>query len=74
MIRFFLIVNRSCQTRFARYYQQDAENKDRPTFELEVARACITRKPSQVTFLSKVLEEYKQLIVYDMTYRLYFLA
>lgn len=54
MIRFFLIVNRSCQTRFARYYQQDAENKDRPTFELEVARACITRKSSQVTFLESI--------------------
>lgn len=47
MIHFFLIVNKSCQTRFSRYYQQDEPN-DRSTFELEVARGCITRKPSQV--------------------------
>lgn len=69
MIRFFLIVNRSCQTRFARYYQRDAENKDRPTFELEVARACITRKTSQTLFFS--LKEYK--IVYRIYASLYFI-
>ncbi|OAC99331.1 hypothetical protein MUCCIDRAFT_148994 [Mucor lusitanicus CBS 277.49] len=46
MIRFFLIVNRSCQTRFARYYQSTLI-QDKPTFELEVARQCITRKQNQ---------------------------
>jgi AP-4 complex subunit sigma-1 len=55
MIRFFLIVNKSCQTRFARYYEQDEPN-DRPTFELDVARGCITRKQSQVTFSWKNIE------------------
>lgn len=48
MISFFLIVNRTGQTRFARYYRSQSL-KDRPTFELEVARSCITRKQSQVT-------------------------
>lgn len=48
MIQFFLIVNRTGQTRFARYYQTTSE---KPTFELEIARACITRKPSQVIFV-----------------------
>jgi AP-4 complex subunit sigma-1 len=47
MIRFFLIVNRSCQTRFSRYYQ-NTFIRDRPTFELEIARQCITRKQNQV--------------------------
>lgn len=45
MIQFFLIVNRTGQTRFARYYETIPE---KPAFELQVARACITRKPSQV--------------------------
>ncbi|KAI8365424.1 adaptor-related protein complex 4 sigma 1 subunit [Choanephora cucurbitarum] len=36
MIRFFLVVNKSCHTRFSRYYQEI--NKDHTGFELEVAR------------------------------------
>lgn len=50
MIRFFLIVNRSCQTRFARYYQGTIV-QDKPTFELEIARQCITRRQNQVKLL-----------------------
>ncbi|KAI7893606.1 AP complex, mu/sigma subunit [Mucor mucedo] len=66
MIQFFLIVNRTGQTRFARYYQNDPEN---PTFELQVARGCITRKPSQTLFFS--LKEHK--IVYRVYASLYFI-
>lgn len=70
MIRFFLIVNRSCKTRYAKYYQTI---QDTSAFELEIARKCITRKQNQAriilrrrrTFLTKVqtlffqLDEYK---------------
>lgn len=69
MIRFFLIVNRSCKTRCAKYYQTI---QDTSAFELEIARKCITRKQNQAriiiirrTFLTKEqtlffqLDEYK---------------
>ncbi|KAI8090560.1 Longin-like domain-containing protein [Thamnidium elegans] len=68
MISFFLIVNRTGQTRFSRYYQSDII-KDRPTFELQVARSCITRKQSQTLFFS--LKEHK--IVYRTYASLYFI-
>ncbi|OBZ90069.1 AP-4 complex subunit sigma-1 [Choanephora cucurbitarum] len=48
MIRFLLVVNKSCHTRFSRYYQEI--DKDHTGFELEVARQCITRQPNQALF------------------------
>ncbi|KAF1802850.1 putative clathrin assembly protein small subunit [Mucor lusitanicus] len=68
MIRFFLIVNRSCQTRFARYYQSTLI-QDKPTFELEVARQCITRKQNQTLFFSI----HQDKIVYRVYASLYFI-
>ncbi|KAI8993604.1 AP complex, mu/sigma subunit [Pilobolus umbonatus] len=49
MIHLFLIVNRSCQTRFVKYY---SEVKDRATFESEVAKTCFTRQGNQCLFFS----------------------
>ncbi|KAI8047235.1 AP-4 complex subunit sigma-1 [Gilbertella persicaria] len=67
MIRFFFIINKSCQTRFSRYYQNLVH--DRPSFELQVARQCITRKPNQTLFF--FMEGYK--IVYRVYASLYFI-
>ncbi|KAI9315574.1 AP complex, mu/sigma subunit [Dichotomocladium elegans] len=50
MISFCLIVNRRCQTRFVRYY--DRIPQDPPSFELDVARKCIIRKPGHALFLT----------------------
>lgn len=47
MITFCLIVNRQCQSRFARYY--GGIPKDRSAFERDVARRCIIRKPGHVS-------------------------
>ncbi|ORE07627.1 putative AP-4 complex subunit sigma-1 [Rhizopus microsporus var. microsporus] len=66
MIRFFFIVNRSCKTRYAKYYQTI---QDTPAFELEIARKCITRKQNQTLFFQ--LDEYK--IVYRVYASLYFI-
>ncbi|KAI7906615.1 AP complex, mu/sigma subunit [Cokeromyces recurvatus] len=68
MIRFFLIVNKSCQTRFSKYFY-DLNCKDRPTFELEIARQCITRKSNTTLFFRT--KEYK--IVYRVYASLYFI-
>ncbi|CAO3701130.1 unnamed protein product [Rhizopus stolonifer] len=68
MIRFFLIINKSCQTRYSKYYQ-DTIIKDANTFELEVARKCITRKQTQTLFFK--LKEFK--IVYRVYASLYFI-
>ncbi|KAK4514609.1 uncharacterized protein ATC70_002208 [Mucor velutinosus] len=68
MIRFFLIVNRSCQTRFARYYQ-NILIQDKATFELEIARQCITRKQNQTLFFSINQDK----IVYRVYASLYFI-
>ncbi|KAI8369740.1 AP complex, mu/sigma subunit [Blakeslea trispora] len=67
MIRFILVVNKSCHTRFSRYYQDI--NRDRAGFELEVARLCITRQPNQALFTS--IYDYK--IVFRMYASLYFI-
>ncbi|KAL1931714.1 hypothetical protein VTP01DRAFT_9857, partial [Rhizomucor pusillus] len=50
MITFCLIVNRQCQSRFARYY--GGIPKDRSAFERDVARRCIIRKPGHCHFFS----------------------
>ncbi|KAI8979291.1 AP complex, mu/sigma subunit [Mycotypha africana] len=49
MIHFFLIVNRSCRTRFAKYYNNDNE-ENRSANELDIVRRCIIRKQNQTLF------------------------
>ncbi|KAG2190217.1 hypothetical protein INT46_004203, partial [Mucor plumbeus] len=56
-------MNRSCQTRFARYYQNTVIEEN-PTFELEIARQCITRKQNQ---------DFNHLLVYRVYASLYFI-
>ncbi|KAI8642123.1 AP complex, mu/sigma subunit [Parasitella parasitica] len=68
MIRFFLIVNRSCKTRFSRYYH-DTVTQDKVAFELDVARQCITRKQNQTLFFSF----HQDKIVYRVYASLYFI-
>ncbi|KAI9480492.1 MAG: adaptor-related protein complex AP-4, sigma 1 [Benjaminiella poitrasii] len=71
MIRFFLIVNRSCQTRFSKYYDEQSQpaEEDGGMFELEVARQCITRKTTNTLFFS--MKQYK--IVFRVYASLYFI-
>ncbi|KAI9271290.1 AP complex, mu/sigma subunit, partial [Sporodiniella umbellata] len=67
MIRFFLVINKSYQTRYARYYNCNlVENAS--VFEAEVAKKCISRKQSQTLFFK--LGELK--IVYRIYASLYF--
>ncbi|KAI8343091.1 AP4 complex subunit sigma putative [Chlamydoabsidia padenii] len=62
MISFVLIVNKQCQTRFARYYTSSPP-LDPPQFEYELAKKCVSR-PSQHCLLFDFEE-------YNIVYRVY---
>ncbi|KAL0090651.1 putative AP4 complex subunit sigma [Phycomyces blakesleeanus] len=70
MIHFVLIVNRRCQTRFSRYYNDNEITKQKSGFELEIARKTVIRKPGQCLFF----KHGKYTIVYRIYASLYFVV
>jgi len=49
MIRFFLLVNKQCQTRLSRYYTEiPVPSEEREVMEAEISRRCLKRGEQQV--------------------------
>ncbi len=55
MLKFLLLVNKQGQARMTQYYEQ-IDKEERPTFESDVIKKCLSRDEKQVIVLTNFIE------------------